>query len=210
MTWFACTSALPSWSVFSLVVVRDGPGFALLKAAGRGAARFFRGESGGHRWQRIPPTEKRGRVQTSTVTVAAIEGDGAPDARLALDPRDLEVTYYRASGKGGQNRNKRDTAARVLHRPSGIVCTCADERSQGQNLRRAKEALRARLEAQEASRRALDQNRSRRAQIGSGMRGDKVRTYRARDDRVVDHVTGRRTRLSKLEKGDWHDLKDQT
>lgn len=176
----------------------------VLGASGSGAAAFFEAEGGGHRWQRIPPTEKRGRVHTSTVTVAVV-----PEAPRGynIDLRDVDFEPFKGSGPGGQHKNKTESAIRAIHRPSGIQAICQDSRHQGQNRKRALEALRARLAASENERQAQAANSSRRAQIGSGMRGDKIRTYREQDNRVTDHRTGKKARLDAIRKGDWGKLK---
>lgn len=165
---------------------------------------FFKDEGGGHRWQRIPPNEKRGRVHTSTVTVAVV-----PDAPIdfTLDMREVKIEAFRAGGKGGQHRNKTETAIRAVHVPTGVTAVAASEKSQKQNKKQALKTLRARLFQAEEEKHIDKTNKSRRKQVGKGARGDKIRTYRERDDRVVDHRTGRRTSLTRLRRGDWSGLK---
>ena len=203
VNWPRCMSAPVARSCFSVFVLEDHSGSLVLEVEGKGASSFFAGESGGHRFQRIPPTERRGRVHTSTVTVAVIP-DSPSGFRLNLS--EVTIETYRAGGKGGQHRNKTETAIRARHLPTGLVACAASEKSQKQNKRSALKVLAARLASQEAAQAASATNRSRRAQIGGGARGDKRRTYRERDDRVTDHKTGRRTRLSKLRRGDWSEL----
>jgi peptide chain release factor 1 len=173
----------------------------VFRAAGARAVATFADEPGGHRWQRVPPTERRGRVQTSTVTVAVLP-EPTPTA-VALDPKDLEWSFCRGSGAGGQHRNMTDTAVQVLHRPSGLRVRCETERSKTQNEATALALLRARLYAQEHERRVQSRADARRAQVGSGMRGDKRRTVRVQDGTVTDHVTGRQWQLKQYVRGDW-------
>ncbi len=176
-------------------------GFALLRVSGRGVRALFAGEAGGHRWQRVPPTEKRGRVQTSTITVAVLEEEEA--THVEIPESDLEWTTCRSPGKGGQHVQKTDSAVQVTHVPSGLIVRSHEGRSQWHNKQDALDKLRAKLI--EAARTASSRARAaeRRDQVGSGMRGDKRRTIRAQDDSVVDHVSGRTWRLRDYERGNW-------
>lgn len=162
---------------------------------------MFSAESGGHRWQRIPPTEKRGRVQTSTITVAVL--DVAPSGSNNLHESDIDIAAVRGSGPGGQNRNKVASCIVAVHKPTGISVRIDSERSQHQNRRIALDVLAARVA--EKSMLAIDAARAaeRKGQIGSGMRGDKIRTYRVQDDQVVDHRTGKRWTLKNWMRGYW-------
>jgi peptide chain release factor 1 len=162
----------------------------------------FASESGGHRWQRIPPSEKRGRVHTSTVTVAVMPVAQEPDG--GLDPVDLSWTAVRGSGSGGQARNKTSNAVVMTHVPTGITVRVESDRSQWRNRVAAASILAARVrEADESlSQRASDRKR----QLGSGQRGDKRRTVRVRDDLVVDHVTGKRMSLRRYQQGHVDDV----
>jgi peptide chain release factor 1 len=155
----------------------------VFRATGKGAVAAFRNEAGGHRHQRVPPTEKRGRVQTSTVTVAVLPVPSPVEVRI--DERDLDWTTCRAGGKGGQNVAKTETAVQVTHLPTGLQVRCENERSQKQNLDTAMAILRAKL--LDRARNASDaaRNGNRRAQLGSGQRGDKTRTYRWQDGIVT-------------------------
>lgn len=168
---------------------------------GKGAVKLFANESGGHRWQRIPPTEKRGRVQTSTVTVAILQEP--TETQLCLVENDLEWSYCRGSGAGGQHRNVTDSAVQLKHVPTGIMVRCESERSKMQNRQVALSVLRARIwevKENEASKgRAAD----RKAQVGSGMRGDKRRTIRTQDGIVTDHILDKRWPLKSYLRGEW-------
>lgn len=167
---------------------------------GRGAKALFANEAGGHRWQRVPPTEKRGRVQTSTVTVAVLER--VTEARFALDMRDVDIKKTLGTGPGGQHRNTTQSCVIATHRPTGLVAR-VDMRSQHQSLAMALRILAAKLGDAAERQRLESRNAARRTQVGSGMRGDKVRTYRAQDDRVVDHRTNQTFRLSLWMRGQW-------
>lgn len=187
--------------LFDVVIVEERPGLCILEVSGKRAVETFENEAGGHRWQRIPPTEKRGRVQTSTITVAVLPQ--VTEAQVTLRPGDVEFSATRGSGAGGQHRNVTDSAVVLRHIPTGIVVRCESERSQHQNKATAEALLRARL--WEAQQKALsgDRDRARRTQIGSGMRGDKRRTIRVQDGNVTDHVTGRSWQFKKYVRGDW-------
>lgn len=162
-------------------------------------------EAGGHRWQRVPPTERRGRMQTSTVTVAVFEV--GPEATTGIDPRDVELFIAKGTGAGGQNRNKRETAVVMRHRPTGIEAKAEAQRTQRDNKRAARDALEARVSSFYASRRKELADQQRAAMVGTGMRGDKIRTYRVQDDLVTDHRTGRKARLSAVLAGNLELLK---
>ncbi len=168
---------------------------------GAGARALFAHEGGGHRWQRVPPTEKRDRVQTSTVTVAVLDPEASTTARVR--EQDVEITTARGSGPGGQKRNKTESCVIATHRPSGMVVRVDNERSQSQNRRLALDVLSARLAAQETETRERARERDRRQQVGSGMRGDKIRTYRERDNLVTDHRSGSKGRLDVWQRGEW-------
>jgi peptide chain release factor 1 len=157
-------------------------------------------EPGGHRWQRIPPNEKRGRVHTSTVTVAAFLEAGAVDT--AIDMRDVRIETYRGSGPGGQHRNKTESCARATHIPTGIEAKSESERSQHQNIGYAVASLAARVADHKKEAARVTRWRERKAQIGSGQRGDKIRTVRVQDGIVTDERTGKKHRLKDYLRGD--------
>lgn len=190
--------------VFSASILEDRPGYKLLRVAGKGATKLFRQEAGGHRWQRIPPTEKRGRVHTSTITVAVLQQTKA--GSIQIDKRDLDEAFVRGSGAGGQARNKNSTCVVLAHRPTGIQVRVDGGRSQHHNRQTALEILMARLAQQQENQQTHRNNQKRRRQIGSGMRGDKIRTIRVRDDRVVDHQTGKKMSFRKYKRGHLEDL----
>jgi peptide chain release factor 1 len=182
-------------------LVEDRAGVVVVRIAGATAAELFADEPGGHRWQRVPRTERRGRVQTSTITVAVLPEPA--DTEVNIEQKDLEWTACRGSGAGGQHRNVTDSAVQLKHLPTGLMVRCESERSQHQNRQTALALLRAKL--WESRRAAVDAQRAgdRRAQVGVGARGDKRRTVRTQDEQVVDYVTGRRWRLRDYLRGDW-------
>lgn len=160
-----------------------------MRVQGRGVSEAFRHESGGHRFQRVPPNEKRGRVHTSTVTVAVLREPSEDEVHI--DRRDLREQFTRGSGKGGQHRQKNDTCVQLLHEPSGLSVRVDGGRSQAMNRETALGLLRARLQAAEDARGEQARNEERRRQVGSGMRADKRRTIAIQRDCVTDHVTGK-------------------
>ena len=161
------------------------------RVTGKGARAGFEHEAGGHRWQRVPPTEKRGRVHSSTVTVVVLEPSAA--AAVKIEPDELEEQFTRGSGAGGQHRNKTSTAVILRHRPSGLVIRVDGGRSQHLNRQTALELLQVKLQTQAREAAIAGRNAARKQQAGSGMRGDKIRTVQVQGDVVVDHRRGTRT-----------------
>ncbi len=175
---------------------------------GKGAYSQLKFESGTHCVKRVPATESQGRIHTSTATVAVLpELDEIDD--IPINPADLKVDTFRASGAGGQHVNKTDSAIRITHLPSGTVVECQEERSQHKNRARAMSLLKARLLDEAQGRQTAAQAESRRLQVGTGDRSQRVRTYRYKDNLVTDHRIGLNLyKLAEIMQGDLRELID--
>jgi len=199
-----CTVLWGCGGVFDLEILEEREGFIAFRVTGKNAKKAFAKEAGGHRWQRVPPTEKRGRRQTSTVTVAVLPEPSQKEQRI--ESCDLEWTFYRSSGAGGQHRNKTDSAARVKHLPTGIVARAENDKSQHINKENALVALRAKLWSVQREKSLNKRNSKRREQVGSGMRGDKIRTVSVFNDVVHDHIANKKIPYKRYIKGHLEDL----
>jgi peptide chain release factor 1 len=190
---------------FSVEPMAIGDGTYTFAVKGDGAYSVFKFEGGTHRVQRVPETESQGRIHTSTATVAVLPE--ADEVEVEIDPTDLQIDVYRSSGPGGQSVNTTDSAVRITHKPSGIVVSMQDEKSQLQNRERAMRVLRARLYERALAEQQAEVAASRQAQVGTGERAEKIRTYNYPEKRVTDHRVGVRLHnLDSILVGEMDDL----
>jgi len=174
---------------------------------GNGAWSRLKHEGGPHRVQRVPVTESQGRVHTSSATVSVLPE--AEEVDVQIDPNDLEIDVYRASGPGGQSVNTTDSAVRITHKPTGLVVSMQDEKSQLQNKDKALRVLRARLLKARQDEQAAEQSEARKGQIGGGGRSEKIRTYNFKENRMTDHRIGLTLyKLDKILAGDLDEVVD--
>ena len=199
LTNITFTKHIVAWSLFEVAVLKISDGFILFTVTGEKAYDRFKYESGGHRWQRVPPTEHNGRYHTSTITIAVFRDVKAQT--VTIRPEDITWFACRGSGNGGQNRNKRDTAVTVVHKPTGMRIRCETERSQHQNREIAIQRLQNEINSKAYSLHKETSDSLRKDLVGSGQRGDKIRTIRIRDDVVTNHLNDKKMSYHEYVKG---------
>jgi len=198
------TTFIEKWlfgSVFSLEELVNRPGFIVFRASGKKAKKIFNREPGGHRFQHISHTGKKDRIHTSTITIAVLDEKDIKTVEISKD--DIEEQFTRGSGPGGQHRNKVSTAVILKHIPTGIVIKAENGRSQSTNREIAHSSLLAKLQKTQDEESYIQRKNKRKDQVGSGQRGDKVRTIAIQRDQVLDHTTGKSTTYKKYSRGDF-------
>lgn len=193
-----CTPRHASWSVFDVRILDERDGFISFLVTGKKTDIFAR-ESGTHSWQRVSPTERKGRVHTSLITVAVLPVPS--EKEVVLKEADLDITTFCCSGNGGQSVQKNRTGVRIVHKKSGITVTCQNERSQLQNKTNALNVLVSKLNNQANNSNLNTMNKIRVGQINNGSRGEKIRTVREKDSIVICEVTKRTISLKNYLKG---------
>jgi len=173
-------------------------GLVSIWLTGNGVKKYFQNESGGHRWQRVPPTERKGRVHTSTITVAVLEQNFYQE--VEINTNELQIETTRGTGNGGQHRNTTDSCVVITHIPTGIKVV-RDGRNQHRNKEDALEEIKKRVNTFYRTGHEEEVVEKRNGQIGNGERSDKKRTYREKDDRVIDHETGKSASLKQFMRG---------
>jgi len=177
----------------------------ILYIKGQNVNKYIKFESGVHRVQRVPVTESSGRIHTSTVTVAVMPE--VDDVEVEINPKDIRIDTFRASGAGGQHVNRTDSAIRITHEPTGLVVSCQDEKSQHKNKDKAMKVLKSRLYELETSKQEDEISSARKSQVGSGDRSEKIRTYNFPQNRVTDHrITGRNFNIETILDGSFDDM----
>ena len=201
------TKFIRKWEIgggFSLTVLANRPGYIVFKVKGKQAKEIFKNEPGGHRWQRIPPTERKGRVHTSTITVAVLEEFKNLD--INISSKDVTYKATRGSGPGGQKRNKVHSAVQVTHKKTGLRVDVCEGVSQRRNKDKALKRMEKRLNRASKKKARKDRDETRKGQVGSGMRGDKVRTIQCRRNVVKNHITGKKMTYKRYVDGFIEDL----
>lgn len=177
----------------------------MLRISGKKADEIFKNEAGGHRFQRVSPTDKRGRVHSSTITIAVLPE--ATQIQIKLNHDDLEISTCKSGGNGGQHVQKTETAVQIKHIPTGIQVRC-ESRSQHQNKEDALALIRTKLMSMERAKVSAERSQSRKDMVGGGARGDKRRTVRQQDGIVTDHILNKKISWKDYSKGIWNDLLD--